>query len=60
MNRERLTITLRADLLKQLDGLIDGQRLRNRSHAIEYFLSRSLGAKNLKVLNFGRRQTRIF
>jgi NDP-sugar pyrophosphorylase family protein len=50
MNRERLTITLRADLLKQLDGLIDGQRLRNRSHAIEYFLSRSLGAQNLKVL----------
>ena len=50
MNRERLTITLRSDLLKQLDGLIDGERLRNRSHAIEYFLSRSLGAKAVKVL----------
>ncbi len=50
MNRERLTITLRNDLLKELDAEIDGQRLRNRSHAIEYFLSRSLGLKAVKVL----------
>jgi len=50
MNRERLTITLRSDLLKALDGEIDGDRLRNRSHAIEYFLSRSLGVKSMKVL----------
>jgi len=50
MNRERLTITLRNDLLKALDGEIDGEKLRNRSHAIEYFLSRSLGLKTVKVL----------
>ena len=45
-----MTITLRNDLLKALDGEIDGERLRNRSHAIEYFLSRSLGLKTVKVL----------
>lgn len=50
MNRERLTITLKSDLLKTLDELIDGQRLRNRSHAIEYFLSKSLTEKETKVL----------
>ncbi len=50
MKRERLTITLRTDLLKTLDSLIDGQRLRNRSHAIEYFLSKSLAEKDSKVL----------
>lgn len=50
MNRERLTITLRNDLVKALDQEIDGERLRNRSHAIEYFLSRSLGLKAVKVL----------
>lgn len=50
MNRERLTITLRSDLLKTLDAEIDGERLRNRSHAIEYFLSRTLGLKAVKVL----------
>lgn len=45
MERERLTITLRQDVLEQLDRKIDGYRLRNRSHAIEYFLSRELGGK---------------
>lgn len=50
MNRERLTITLRSDLLKSLDAEIDGQQIRNRSHAIEYFLSRSLSLKSFKVL----------
>src|SRR3954468_3022750 len=50
MNRERLTITLRSDLLKELDDTVDGERLRNRSHAIEYYLSKSLGHKAVKVL----------
>lgn len=40
--RERLTITLRHDLLRRVDDLIDGARIRNRSHAIEYLLSNSL------------------
>ena len=50
MSRERLTITLRAELLKALDGNIDGEKLRNRSHAIEYFLSKALASKGTKVL----------
>lgn len=45
MDRERLTITLRSDLLKRLDGIIDGVQIRNRSHAIEYLLSQSLAPK---------------
>ena len=45
MDRERLTITLRGDLLKQLDDIIDGVQIRNRSHAIEYLLSQSLAPK---------------
>jgi NDP-sugar pyrophosphorylase family protein len=45
MDRERLTITLRSDLLKRLDDVIDGVRIRNRSHAIEYLLSESLAPK---------------
>jgi mannose-1-phosphate guanylyltransferase len=48
--RERLTITLKQDLLNALDHVIDGQKLRNRSHAIEYFLSRALGSQAVKVL----------
>lgn len=42
MERERLTITLRNDLLRAVDRTIDGQRIRNRSHAIEFLLAHSL------------------
>lgn len=43
--RERLTITIKKDLLKKLDNKIDGVKIRNRSHAFEYFLNKSLGSK---------------
>ena len=42
MDRERLTITLKKSILAKVDNLIDGTRLRNRSHAIETLISRSL------------------
>lgn len=45
MDRERLTITLKRDLLGVLDGTIDGVKIRNRSHAIEFFLSQILSPK---------------
>lgn len=37
--KERLTITLDTELLKELDSTIDGVNIRNRSHAIERLLS---------------------
>jgi NDP-sugar pyrophosphorylase family protein len=45
MHRQRLTITLKKDLLTQVDKKIDGVRIRNRSHAIEYLLTKSIGSK---------------
>ncbi len=45
MDRERLTITLRDDLLRRVDGIVDGLKIRNRSHAIEYLLSQLLAPK---------------
>lgn len=39
MQRVRLTITLRKDLLEVLDTHVDGVTIRNRSHAIESLLS---------------------
>lgn len=50
MDRKRLTITLRKDFLKRLDALIDGSKIRNRSHAIEYLLSQSLLPKIEKAV----------
>lgn len=50
MQRQRLTITLKKDLLSQIDKKIDGVKIRNRSHAIEYILSNSLSQKISKAL----------
>lgn len=43
--RERVTITIRQDLLNGLDRLVDHQKIRNRSHAIEFLLAKSLSPK---------------
>jgi len=41
-SKARLTITLPKDLLKQVDRQIDGHSIRNRSHAVETLIRRSL------------------
>lgn len=43
--RPRLTITLKKDLIQHLDNYIDGSRIRNRSHAIEYVLTKYFSPK---------------
>ncbi len=40
--RERITVTIRQDLLQSLDRMVDHHRIRNRSHALEVALSRTL------------------
>lgn len=42
-HKARITVTLRSDLLPRLDDFIDGEKIRNRSHAIEYILGQHLG-----------------
>lgn len=38
MRRKRITITLKQNTINKVDRLIDHQKIRNRSHAIEYVL----------------------
>ncbi|KKU93528.1 MAG: Mannose-1-phosphate guanylyltransferase and mannose-6-phosphate isomerase-related protein [Candidatus Yanofskybacteria bacterium GW2011_GWC1_48_11] len=45
MTRSKIAITIKDDLLKRLDRAIDGKTIRNRSHAIEYFLDQELFSK---------------
>src|SRR3989338_1461434 len=45
MDRERLTITLHKSILAKVDKLIDGTKIRNRSHAIESLITQSLTTK---------------
>jgi NDP-sugar pyrophosphorylase family protein len=42
MDRERISITLQRELIKKLDQAVDGTNIRNRSHAIEFYLSKTL------------------
>jgi NDP-sugar pyrophosphorylase family protein len=49
-SRQRLTITLRPEILKTLDSCIDGGRIRNRSHAVEYILGKFFSPKIKKAL----------
>jgi len=48
MGRERVTITIKDDLIKQVDRLVDGLTIRSRSQAIEYLLSKHLSDFRLK------------
>ncbi len=46
--RNRVTITIKDDLLLQVDRLVDGLTIRSRSQAIEYLLSKFLSDFRLK------------
>lgn len=50
LGRTRLTITLKPEIIKALDKVIDGRSIRNRSHAIEYWLHEALVPRVTKVL----------
>lgn len=50
MDRKALTITLKKDILRQVDSIIDGAQLRNRSHAIEYILGEHFNPKLRKAV----------
>lgn len=50
MRRSRITITLTQDILDRVDQLIDHQKIRNRSHAIEYILSQHARPKIEKAV----------
>ena len=47
---ERITITMKKDMLKRIDGLVDGSDIRNRSHAIESLLAKSLSKTGLDTV----------
>ncbi len=55
--KERITITLDTSVLSEVDSFIDGFKIRNRSHAIEYLVMKSLklsGPKKAVILAGGK------
>jgi mannose-1-phosphate guanylyltransferase len=61
ISRERLTITLRNDLVGELDSMVDGIKVRNRSHAIEMLLAKTLQSRRVKkaIILAGGKGTRM-
>ena len=48
--RRRLTITLKKTILEKLDNVIDGVKIRNRSHAIEYLLNKAFYSDQIQAV----------
>lgn len=59
--KERITITVDKHMLNAVDQKIDGVKIKNRSHAIEVLISRSLGHNRPKqaILLLGGKGTRF-
>lgn len=48
MERERITISIKKRTLNEIDKVIDGTDIRNRSHAIETLVSRAMNSRTSK------------
>jgi len=46
--KERVTLTIDSELLKQLDKTVDGLQVKNRSHATEILLRKGMGKNTVK------------
>lgn len=45
--REKLTVTIRKDLFPKIDAIVDGHKIRNRSHAAEFLIEQGLGINKI-------------
>ena len=61
MEREKLTVTVKRDLIKKIDAIVDGRKIRNRSHATEYLIEAGLGINKVKkaIVLVGGEGTRL-
>jgi NDP-sugar pyrophosphorylase family protein len=50
MERKPFTITMRKDLVDRIDSLVDGTKIRNRSHALEYVVASHFKPKIKRAL----------
>lgn len=49
MERERVTISIKKNVLDKVDRVIDGTSIRNRSHAFESLILKGLGSADTKT-----------
>ena len=51
--KEKISVTVDAGVLRAVEGIVDGIRIKNRSDAIEYLLKRSVGDRRVAVILCG-------
>jgi len=61
MDRQKLTVTIKKELFKKIDAIVDGKKIRNRSHATEYLIEAGLGINKVTkaILLVGGEGTRL-
>lgn len=61
MERKKLTVTVKKELIKNIDKIVDGRKIRNRSHATEYLIEAGLGINKVKkaIILVGGEGTRL-
>ena len=61
MDRTKLTVTVKKELIKKIDAIVDGRKIRNRSHAAEYLIEAGLGVNKIKkaIILVGGEGTRL-
>lgn len=61
MEREKLTVTIKKGLFPKIDSIVDGKKIRNRSHATEFLIEAGLGLNKVKkaVILAGGEGTRL-
>ncbi len=61
MDREKLTVTVKKELINKIDNIVDGRKIRNRSHATEYLIEAGLGINKVKkaIVLVGGEGTRL-
>jgi len=61
IKREKLTVTIKKDLFKKIDSIIDGKKIRNRSHAAEFLIESGLGINKITkaIILVGGEGTRL-
>ena len=57
--KEKISITIDENLLKEIDKVIDNIYIRNRSQAIGHFINRSIGDEKTAVILVGGEESRI-
>lgn len=58
--KEKISITLNRETLREVDALVDGIAIRNRSQAIETLLEKTLGSRRVAVLLAGGDEKKMF